>query len=75
MSEEVLDLRGVKCPMNLVKTKLKLESMNKGDVLDIYLSDPAAKKDVPLSLEHEEHEILDIKEIMEENFFIIKVKN
>ena len=75
MSEEILDLRGVQCPMNLVKTKLKLESMNKGTVLNIYLSDPVAVKDVPLSLKQEDHTVLDISQAADDDYTIIKVQN
>ncbi|PIP67687.1 MAG: SirA-like domain-containing protein, partial [Candidatus Omnitrophica bacterium CG22_combo_CG10-13_8_21_14_all_43_16] len=30
-----LDLRGVICPVNFVKTKLKLEEMNIGEILEV----------------------------------------
>ena len=43
MSQEVdhplLDLRGVICPYNFVKTKLKLDTMQPGQVLEIFLDD------------------------------------
>ena len=32
-----LDLRGVVCPINFVKTKLKLEEMNSGEILEIVI--------------------------------------
>ena len=44
MSQEVaphavLDLRGVICPYNFVKTKLRLETMQPGQVLEVFLDD------------------------------------
>lgn len=34
---EELDLRGVKCPMNFVKTRLKLDKMTAGEKLSVLL--------------------------------------
>lgn len=53
-----LDLRGVICPYNFVKTKLKLETMNQGQVLAVLLDDGDPIKNVPRSVEHEGHTVL-----------------
>ena len=59
-SENVVskDFRGVKCPMNFVKTKLVLETLSKGDRLTILLDDGAPIQNVPNSLQLEGHKIL-----------------
>lgn len=56
MSE--LDLRGVICPYNFVKTKLKLETMKHGDVLSVLLDDGDPIRNVPRSVENEGHTVL-----------------
>lgn len=53
-----LDLRGVICPYNFVKTKLKLETMNQGQVLAVLLDDGDPIKNVPRSVENEGHSVL-----------------
>ena len=53
-----LDLRGVICPYNFVKTKLKLEAMQSGQVLALILDDGDPIKNVPASLANEGHTIL-----------------
>ena len=53
-----LDLRGVICPYNFVKTKLKLETMNQGQVLAVLLDDGDPIKNVPRSVENEGHTVL-----------------
>lgn len=53
-----LDLRGVICPYNFVKTKLKLETMDKGQVLAVLLDDGDPIKNVPRSVENEGHTVL-----------------
>ncbi len=62
-SDKVLDLCGVACPMNFVKTKLKLEEMNDGEVLEIHLDDGEPIRNVPRSVKDEGHEIVSVEKI------------
>jgi len=55
-----LDLSGVACPMNFVKTKLQLEEMDAGQVLEVIIDDGAPKDNVPRSVESEGHKILEL---------------
>ncbi len=55
---EVLDLRGVICPYNFVKTKLKLESLDKGTHLQVLLDDGEPIRNVPQSITNEGHRII-----------------
>lgn len=59
--DDNLDLRGVLCPINFVKTKLKLEEMQAGSTLEILLDkgDPIAN--VPRSVKEEGHKIIKVK--------------
>ncbi len=57
-SDIEIDLRGVICPYNFVKTKLKLETMEQGQVLSVLLDDGDPIKNVPRSVENEGHTIL-----------------
>jgi tRNA 2-thiouridine synthesizing protein A len=53
-----LDLRGVICPYNFVKTKLKLEAMDQGQMLSVLLDDGDPIKNVPSSVSNEGHTIV-----------------
>ncbi len=53
-----LDLRGVICPYNFVKTKLKLETMQAGQVLAVILDGGDPIVNVPRSVSNEGHTIL-----------------
>lgn len=53
-----LDLKGVACPMNYVKTKLKLEMMPAGAELAVLLDDGEPIENVPRSVRNDGHEIL-----------------
>jgi TusA-related sulfurtransferase len=55
---EELDLRGVICPYNFVKTKLKLESLETGAQLRVLLDAGEPMRNVPQSIINEGHQIL-----------------
>jgi sulfite reductase (ferredoxin) len=57
-SVPVYDLRGVACPMNYVKTKLKLEMMDAGERLEVWLDAGEPIKNVPMSLKNDGHMLL-----------------
>ncbi len=57
------DFRGVACPMNFVKTKIELSSLNSGDILEILLDDGAPIQNVPGSVRSEGHKVLDERKV------------
>ncbi len=54
----ILDLRGVKCPINFVKVMLALEELEIGEVLEFFLDDGEPIGNVPRSLEQAGHKLL-----------------
>ena len=48
-----LDLRGVKCPLNWAHAKVRLEQMERGEVLELVLDDPRGARDIPRAAEAE----------------------
>lgn len=71
-ADATLDLRGVMCPINFVKTKLKLESMDVGEVLEVTLDSGEPIQNVPKSIKDEGHKIVEVKK--EEGFFRLKIQ-
>jgi TusA-related sulfurtransferase len=55
---EELDLRGVICPYNFVKTKLKLDTLAIGSQLVVLLDDGDPIQNVPNSIMNEGHQVL-----------------
>ena len=55
-----LDLRGVVCPINFVKTKLKLEEMHEGEILEIVIDSGEPMANVPRSIKEEGHRIIKV---------------
>jgi TusA-related sulfurtransferase len=58
-----LDLRGVRCPYNYVRTKLKLETMQPGEVLSITVDDGEPIENVPRSVQQDGHSVLSQQKI------------
>ena len=50
-----LDLRGVACPMNFVKTRLKLDKMSTGELLEVLLDSGEPIESVTSSVISEGH--------------------
>lgn len=59
--DDRVDLRGVLCPINFVKTKLKLEMMDSGQVLEVMLDDGEPMRSVPRSVKEEGHRIIKVE--------------
>ncbi|MDQ6998746.1 MAG: sulfurtransferase TusA family protein [Mariprofundus sp.] len=69
----LLDLTGVACPMNFVKTKIKMTMMPVGSLLDVILDDGAPIENVPLSLE-EQGQAVHSKEKISDSQWKIRVE-
>ncbi|MDD5773666.1 MAG: sulfurtransferase TusA family protein [bacterium] len=67
---EKLDIRGVLCPMNFVKTVLKLEQMQDEEILEVLLDDGDPIANVPRSVKEEGHEIVAVDK-MENGFRLL----
>ena len=65
-----LDLRGVICPYNFVKTKLKLETMEEGQILAVLLDAGDPIRNVPQSVRNEGHTILS-QEPVEQSYRVV----
>ncbi len=47
MAETIFDLRGLKCPLPVLRTRKALARMSPGDVLIVACTDPLAGIDIP----------------------------
>ena len=60
-TKEKIDLLGVKCPFNYVKTKIKLEAMELGSTLEVLLDDGEPAENVPRSVQNDGHKLLSLE--------------
>ena len=57
-----IDITKEICPMTFVKTKLKLETMSVGEVLEVTLREGEPLMNVPKSVEQDGHKILELRQ-------------
>ncbi len=62
--DKTLDLRGLTCPMPMLKTKKELKGMKKGEVLEVWGTDEGSKKDIP-DYVNKKHEFLGLEDVDE----------
>ena len=66
------DFRGVACPMNFVKTKIQLSTMQSGQLLEILLDDGQPINNVPGSVRQEGHEVLSTEKV--DNYWKVLIR-
>lgn len=71
-ANELLDLRGTPCPINFVRSKLRLERMKAGEILEVWLDGGEPIEQVPDSLKMEGYIICEIVDRQE--FFALQVQ-
>jgi tRNA 2-thiouridine synthesizing protein A len=55
-TETVVDARGLKCPLPVLKTEKALPAVKPGGILIVLATDPVAKIDIPLYCRQNGHE-------------------
>ena len=58
---ERLDLRGVACPLNWAKAKVRLEGLARGATLELWLDDPKGARDIPRAAEAEGYAVIAVE--------------
>lgn len=74
MEPERLNLRGVKCPYNFVKTKIKLEDMAAGALLEVLLDPGEPVENVPRSCRDHGHEVLAVEPVDGGSMFRVLIR-
>ncbi|MDQ6977621.1 MAG: sulfurtransferase TusA family protein, partial [Ghiorsea sp.] len=69
-----LDLSGVACPMNFVKTKIKLAALPVGSQLAVILDAGEPIENVPLSLEEQGQKVLEKEQLSDTQWRIVVEK-
>ncbi len=56
---EIYDLRGLNCPLPVLKTRKRLQSMRPGERLTVETTDPLAALDIPAFCQEDGHMLLE----------------
>jgi tRNA 2-thiouridine synthesizing protein A len=70
--DKELDVRGLVCPLPILRTKKSLANMAQGQILKIMATDPGAIIDLQVFAEQTGHELLSSSELTGEFLFYLK---
>jgi len=73
--DKTIDIRGQVCPYTFVRSKLAIEKMNVGEVLEIVLDHKQAIENVPKSMENEGQKVLKVEQTGEKEWHIFVRKD
>lgn len=68
--DKTLDIKGQVCPYTFVRSKLTIEKMNIGEVLEIITDHKPASENVPKSMENEGQKVLNVEQTAEKEWHI-----
>ena len=56
----LLDLRGIRCPLSWARARVVLDTLARGDELDLLLDDPQGARDIPRAAEASGHHVVGV---------------
>lgn len=59
---DTVDITDVVCPVTFVKTKVALEELEEGEILQVHLNDGEPVQNVPRSVKDEGHRVLKLQD-------------
>ncbi|MEO5357091.1 MAG: sulfurtransferase TusA family protein [Nitrospirae bacterium YQR-1] len=71
LPDKKIDIRGLKCPYTFVRSKLTIEAMELGQVLEILLDYQEASNSIPKSMEDHGHKVLRVEKISDKDWIIL----
>ncbi|MEM9330501.1 MAG: sulfurtransferase TusA family protein [Pseudomonadota bacterium] len=67
-----LDLKGLKCPLPVLKTKKAMRSLEPGDFIALETTDPLAVIDIPAFCNENGHDLVESNEFDWGHSFVLK---
>lgn len=71
--DALLDLRGIPCPINFVRTKLRLQQMEADQLLEVWIDSGEPVVQVPDSLKMEGYGVESLAD--QGNYYALRVRN
>ena len=67
-----LDLRGLKCPLPVLKARKAMQALAPGDRIELETTDPLAVIDIPAFCNENGHTLLETQELDEHHVFLLE---
>lgn len=72
--DKTLNCIGLYCPEPVLRTRIELDKLNPGEVLEVIADDPAAKEDIRSLVKRIGHELLSVEKEGRKLRFLIRKK-
>jgi TusA-related sulfurtransferase len=69
-ADKKLNIKGIVCPYTLVKSKLAVEEMDVGQVLEILLDYPEAAESIPKAMHNYGHKVIKVEKINDTDWIV-----
>lgn len=69
--DSTVNIKGLVCPITFVRSKLALEKVGPGQVLEIILDYPEASRSIPRSMQEQGHEVISVEKINETDWRLL----
>ncbi|MEM8652998.1 MAG: sulfurtransferase TusA family protein [Pseudomonadota bacterium] len=69
---EILDLRGLKCPLPVLKARKAMQPLSTGHLIWLETTDPLATIDIPAFCNENGHTLLEMQETETHHRFLLK---
>ena len=70
-ADKTLDIKGEVCPYTFVKSKLAIEQIKVGQILEVIVDHLPAVENVPRSMENGGHEVLEVEQVNDRDWRIL----
>lgn len=75
MSRHELDVRGLLCPLPVIRAQNKVETLTAGDILEVHATDPGVLQDIPAWCRVHGHEVVSSTREKNEICVVVRVTN
>lgn len=69
---KTLDLKGLLCPMPIIKMAKAIKEVNIGETLEAFSTDPGVMADVPAWCRSTGHELVNLEKIEKQFHFVVR---
>ncbi len=70
-ADKTINIKGEICPYTFVKSKLAIEKLKSGQILEIIVDHKPATENIPRSMENEGNKVIEVKKINDTDWRII----
>ncbi|MEM2577150.1 MAG: sulfurtransferase TusA family protein [Candidatus Bathyarchaeia archaeon] len=67
-----LNCLGLYCPEPIIKTRIELDKMKAGEILEVIADDPAAEEDIKSLIKRLNHQLISFRKEEDKLYFLIK---